>query len=474
MDHLTEKIHASGLKVVRLCAKSREAVNSSVEFLSLHNQVLQLEKPRSVLLSKLQLLKDEQGELSSGDEQKYRKLKRAAEREILDSADVICATCVGSGDPRLFGRSFKYVLIDEATQATEPECLIPLVMGCQQMVLVGDHCQLRPVVMCKKVAKAGFTQSMFERLVMLGESPIRLQVQYRMHPCLSEFPSNTFYEGTLQNGVTVEERTRSSLEFAWPIPSKPMMFYNCVGQEEISGSGTSYLNRAEAVACEIIVTKFLKSGITPSQIGIITPYEGQRAYLTGYMQRSGTLSSQLYNDIEIASVDSFQGREKDYIILSCVRANQHQGIGFLNDPRRLNVALTRAKYGVVILGNAKVLARQMLWFMLIEHFQNNFLLVEGPLNNLRQCPLKFSKPKKRPKFYENGVDARQVLPAYDYEQSNKDDDLISQELDESYATQEDFSISSQGPSQPIFSGLSQESAFDYRSQDFSFEESEDD
>jgi regulator of nonsense transcripts 1 len=97
--------------------------------------------------------------------------------------------------------------------------------------------------MCKKAARAGLSQSLFERLVLLGIKPIRLQVQYRMHPCLSEFPSNTFYEGTLQNGVTINERLYKGIDFPWPVINKPMFFYNCVGQEEISASGTSYLNR---------------------------------------------------------------------------------------------------------------------------------------------------------------------------------------------------------------------------------------
>jgi hypothetical protein len=102
------------------------------------------------------------------------------------------------------------------------------------------------------------------------------------------------------------------------------------------------------------VTRFFKSGVVPNQIGIVTPYEGQRSYIVSFMQFNGSLKRDLYKDVEVASVDAFQGREKDYIILSCVRSNEHQGIGFLNDPRRLNVALTRAKYGLVILGNPKV------------------------------------------------------------------------------------------------------------------------
>ncbi|KAI3703427.1 hypothetical protein L1987_73495 [Smallanthus sonchifolius] len=159
----------------------------------------------------------------------------------------------------------RQVLIDESTQSTEPECLIPLILGAKQVVLVGDHCQLGPM-----------------------------------------------------------------------------------GQEEISASGTSYLNRTEAANVEKIVTTFLRS-VVPSQIGVITPYEGQRAYIVNYMSRNGALRQQLYKDIEVASVDSFQGREKDYIILSCMRSNENQ-----------------------------------------EHE----CLVEGPLNNLKQSMVQFQKLKK--------------------------------------------------------------------------------
>ncbi|KAH7862324.1 hypothetical protein Vadar_003090 [Vaccinium darrowii] len=394
VDQLAEKISATGLKVVRLCAKSREAVSSPVEHLTLHYQVRHLDTSEKSELHKLQLLKDEQGELSSSDEKKYKSLKRATEREISQSADVICCTCVGAGDPRLANFRFRQVLIDESTQATEPECLIPLVLGVKQVVLVGDHCQLGPVIMCKKAARAGLAQSLFERLVLLGVKPIRLQVQYRMHPALSEFPSNSFYEGTLQNGVTINERQSSGIDFPWPVPNRPMFFYVQMGQEEISASGTSYLNRTEAANVEKLVTTFLRSGVIPSQIGVITPYEGQRAYIVNYMSRNGALRQQLYKEIEVASVDSFQGREKDYIILSCVRSNEHQGIGFLNDPRRLNVALTRARYGIVILGNPKVLSKQPLWNGLLTHYKEHECLVEGPLNNLKQSMVQFQKPKK--------------------------------------------------------------------------------
>ncbi|KAJ3192643.1 hypothetical protein HK101_006195 [Irineochytrium annulatum] len=392
VDQLTEKIHLTGLKVVRVAAKSREEMDSPVAFLSLHEQVAN--NDTNPELQKLIRLKTEQGELSFQDEKKYKSLKKQAEKEILGNADVICTTCVGAGDPRLSKLTFRTVLIDEATQAGEPECLIPLVMGAKQAVLVGDHQQLGPVIMNKKAAKAGLSQSLFERLVILGIRPIRLQVQYRMHPCLSEFPSNMFYEGSLQNGVTVADRLRKSVDFPWPVPETPMFFLGSFGQEEVSASGTSYLNRTEVSNCEKIVTRYLQAGILPSQIGVITPYEGQRAFIVSYMQFTGSMKKELYKEIEVASVDAFQGREKDYIILSCVRSNEHQGIGFLSDPRRLNVALTRAKYGICILGNPKVLAKHALWYQLLMTFKERGCLVEGPLNNLHESAIQFMKPRR--------------------------------------------------------------------------------
>jgi regulator of nonsense transcripts 1 len=149
-----------------------------------------------------------------------------------------------------------------------------------------------------------------------------------------------------------------------------MFFYHSVSNEEISASGTSFLNRKETENVESVVSMFFNAGLRPDQIGIITPYEGQRAFIMNYMSRHGQLDSQFYKEIEVASVDSFQGREKDFILFSCVRSNEASGIGFLNDPRRLNVALTRAKYGLIIFGNAKVLAKHDLWNNLLNEYKN--------------------------------------------------------------------------------------------------------
>jgi len=390
VDQLTEKIEKTGLKVVRLCAKSREAIDSPVSHLALHNQIRNMESSGELI--KLQMLKEEAGELSANDEKRFRMLRKRAEKELLDMADVISCTCIGAGDPRLSKIKVNSILIDECMQATEPECMVPVVMGAKQLIIVGDHCQLGPVVMCKKAAVAGLSQSLYDRLCASGIRPFRLEVQYRMHPSLSLFPSNIFYEGSLQNGVSGNER-RLLIDFPWPRPDQPMFFYVSHGQEEIAGSGTSYLNRTEAANVEKLTTKFIKAGVNPEQIGIITPYEGQRAYLVQYMQYQGQLHTKLYQSIEIASVDAFQGREKDIIIISCVRSNEHQGIGFLADPRRLNVALTRAKYALILVGNPKVLCKQNLWNHLLHHYKENEVLVEGPLTNLKSSLIQFPKPK---------------------------------------------------------------------------------
>ncbi|OWK49655.1 Regulator of nonsense transcripts 1 [Lonchura striata] len=378
VDQLTEKIHQTGLKVVRLCAKSREAIDSPVSFLALHNQIRNMDSMPE--LQKLQQLKDETGELSSADEKRYRALKRTAERELLMNADVICCTCVGAGDPRLAKMQFRSILIDESTQATEPECMVPVVLGAKQV-------------------KPGNPKN------YLGNTA-----------------------GVALSSHTPTDRVKKGFDFQWPQPDKPMFFYVTQGQEEIASSGTSYLNRTEAANVEKITTKLLKAGAKPDQIGIITPYEGQRSYLVQYMQFSGSLHTKLYQEVEIASVDAFQGREKDFIILSCVRANEHQGIGFLNDPRRLNVALTRARYGVIIVGNPKALSKQPLWNHLLNYYKEQKVLVEGPLNNLRESLMQFSKPRKLVNTINPGArfmttamyDAREaIIPGSVYDRSSQ-------------------------------------------------------
>ncbi|CAH6719195.1 ATP-dependent helicase Nam7p [[Candida] jaroonii] len=391
VDHLAEKLDSIGLNVVRLFAKSREDAESSVRHLSLENKVMQRAQGR---LKNLIRLQEQEGELKGKDFEDYSRMFKAESTSLLDRAEIICCTCVGAGSFKLAKYQFRMVLVDESTQAAEPEALIPIIKGSKQVILVGDHQQLGPVILNKEASDSGLSQSLFERLILLGHVPIRLEVQYRMNPFLSDFPSNMFYEGSLQDGVSTEQRTLPVSTFPWPVPNIPMMFWGNFGTEEISASGVSFLNRVEAMNVEKIITRLFKGGIQPEQIGVITPYEGQRAFITSYMTLNGSIFERKddYASIEVTSVDAFQGREKDFIILSCVRANQDQKIGFLKDPRRLNVAITRAKYGLIILGNTQALSRNFLWNELLLYFREKGCLVDGPLENLKLSTIQLNTP----------------------------------------------------------------------------------
>ncbi|KEG09267.1 putative regulator of nonsense transcripts 1, putative,nonsense mRNA reducing factor 1 [Trypanosoma grayi] len=397
VDHLSERIPATGLNVVRVQAHYREAVPNSVEHIGLDKQVedyIEASRGNQQMKRLLSLLKAGDN-LSDEEYNLYQQSVSDIERLILDSADVICCTCIAAGDRRMRHMRFKHVLIDEATQGNEPETLIPLVRGAKQVFLVGDHCQLRPVVVSLPAEKAGLRRSLFERLLTIGHRAVRLEVQYRMHPCLSLFPSSYFYEGTLQNGVTEEQRDASKV-FPWPDPTQPLFFYNTTGAEELGANGSSYLNRAEAALTEQIVTRLIRDGgVNPNGIGVITPYSSQCRYVKNYFTRCGPLSGDIYEDVEVSSVDAFQGREKEFIILSCVRSNHRQGIGFVMDWRRLNVSITRARRGMIILGNVQVLSRYAPWHALLEHLMGLSLIVDGPIGELVTSKVVLQKPRTR-------------------------------------------------------------------------------
>ncbi|RNF10537.1 regulator of nonsense transcripts 1 isoform X2 [Trypanosoma conorhini] len=393
-DHLAERISAAGLKTVRLYARDRE-VPSSLRHVGLDGQVEEFIMASSGNVRLKQMLEMKlAGEVLSDREQAvYTDAVRKVEEALLGSADVICCTCIGAADRRLGKMRFQYVLIDEATQATEPEALVPLVRGAKQVFLVGDHCQLRPVVFSLPAEKAGLRRSLFERLLLTGHRAVRLEVQYRMHPSLSLFPSGQFYEGTLQNGVTAAQRDASRV-FPWPDPTNPIFFYNTTGSEELGENGSSYLNRAEGALTERIITKLIRDGkVKPEDIGVITPYRSQCRFVTNYLARCGPLPREVYERVEVSSVDAFQGREKEFIILSCVRSNRRQGIGFVVDWRRLNVSITRAKRGLFIMGNVQLLSRYPAWHALIAHLMELALVVDGPIEELVPSMVVLHKPR---------------------------------------------------------------------------------
>ena len=318
---------------------------------------------------------------SPSEEFAFKNLRKSVELKILKSADVICCTCSVAGDLRLSDFCFENVLIDEITQAQEPEALIPLTLGAKRVVLVGDQCQLGPTVCDEKLSKKGLGKSLFDRLLSLKLNCIMLDTQYRMHPSIADFPSKEFYHSKLFNGISEQDRdNRKIAAFPWPT-SKPLCFIDTAGKEEVGPNGTSYLNRFEAEEVVRVLKKLFALGVKQEQIGVISFYDGQRCYLESLIQRSiGNLSN-----LDVNSVDAFQGREKDVIVLTCVRANSSGDLDFISHRRRLNVALTRARYGLVICGNARTLqfrakkGKESVWNSLLLSFQKQRLIVKGPL-----------------------------------------------------------------------------------------------
>jgi superfamily I DNA and/or RNA helicase len=291
-----------------------------------------------------------------------RKIEQQMKDDILDNADVICATCIGSGHLLLDGRRFPRVLIDEATQATEPATLVPIVRGCKQLVLVGDHKQLPPTVISSRAEKMGLNISLFERLIQLGVNSTMLLEQYRMHPCIAEFPSIQSYEGLLKNAIS-EDKRPTPIGLIWPDFENPVAFLPVEGGEIVSQDGHSKANPTEAGWVLKMVESILQGqDISPHEIGIITPYNGQVRAIRDLMESSGGMENGgKWEGIEVRSVDGYQGREKELIILSAVRSNPEGNVGFLDDSRRLNVALTRAKRGLVVIGDPKTLRNQRDW-----------------------------------------------------------------------------------------------------------------
>lgn len=295
-----------------------------------------------------------------------RRIERQMRDDILDRAQVLCCTCIGVGHQLLDGRRFSRVLLDEATQATEPASLVPLVRGARQIVLVGDHRQLPPTVISRRAENGGLRRSLFERLVAMGIEPMLLDTQYRMHPAISDFPNRTFYEGRLVDGITPAERPNPA-GLLWNDWEVPMAFLPVNGDELLSPDGASKENPAEAGWVAKILENLLQAGdLEEADIGIITPYAGQvRAIRDALPERN--------DSVEVHTVDGYQGREKEVIIFSCVRSNSDGTVGFLSDERRLNVALTRAKRGLIVIGDPDTLRNDQTWASWLDYIRGRNL-----------------------------------------------------------------------------------------------------
>ena len=301
---------------------------------------------------------------------------RATELEILinadlfDSARVIASTLVSSNHRLLNGRRFPTLFIDEAAQALEAACWIAI-RKADRVILAGDHCQLPPTIKCIEAARGGLDHTLMEKVVQQKPSAVSLlKVQYRMHEAIMRFPSEWFYNGELE--AAPEVRNRGILDFDTPmnwIDASEMDFH-----EEFVGESFGRINKQEAnlllQELEAYISRIGKARILDESIdfGLISPYKAQVQYLRSKIRGSSFLRP-FRSLITVNTVDGFQGQERDVVFISLVRANEDGQIGFLNDLRRMNVAITRARMKLVILGDATTLTKHAFYRKLIQYIR---------------------------------------------------------------------------------------------------------
>ena len=365
VDNLLEGLLELGVRAVRFGrpVKVRENLREATldAIVSKHpkqDEIAFIREETEGIRSRLHDLKGKDRGMAHKDISKnYREIREIEQRitdDVLSSAEVLCTTNIGAGHFTIANRKFSIVLIDEATQATEPSSLVPIVKGARQLILVGDHRQLPPTVTSRSAEEGGLNIPLFERLLANGISAHMLTTQYRMHPTIREFPSARFYENRLEDGCSSSERPPVA-GFLWPDWDKPVSFVPVHGAEIEEEAGSSRSNMDEAAIVIKIVNDLLVPGdLMPEDIGVISPYAGQVRLIRSMLNDE-------IEGLEVKSVDGYQGREKEIIVLSTVRANEDGKVGFLSDYRRLNVALTRARRGLIVVGDDRTLRNDATW-----------------------------------------------------------------------------------------------------------------
>ncbi len=330
------------------------------------------------------------GNLTLVEEQKYNRELDKIKKKIIDNSKIIITTFGTAQIPILKDVKFNYIILDEVAQSTESEIILTL-KGAEKMILIGDVNQLGPVKHCSNISDDYYT-SFFERIFNLTKykrskiKPIHLNIQYRMHPMLIQFPKIKFYNNNLKTrniGIPTLD-----LDNFWPNNDNPQFFIDTKNIEE-NQIYTSFVNITEANIIVNIYFDLLNNYKAElGQIGIITPYLAQVQLLKTliikrlhdlYKEKEGLnidgICDKFSEHLKINTVNAFQGSEIDYMIISPVRSNDSSQIGFLNDYKRLNVAITRQKYGLIIVGNAVFLKQiDHYWCDLIESFEDNDLL----------------------------------------------------------------------------------------------------
>ena len=339
------------------------------------------------------------------DENFHQKLERLKSRateleirinaELFGEARVIASTLVGSANRLLEGQKFATLFIDEAAQALEAACWIPI-RRANRVIFAGDHCQLPPTVKSIAALKGGLGKTLMERIVEnKPECVTLLQVQYRMNDEIMHFSSEWFYGGNVKTAEEVIKR-RSILDYDNPIMwidtngapgiASPLTEGEGPGersQEEFVGESYGRINRGEAeltlAALEQYFSKIGKQRILDEQIdvGVISPYRAQVQYLRRLIKKREFFKP-YRRLITVNTVDGFQGQERDIILISMVRANSEGQIGFLRDLRRMNVAITRARMKLIILGDVATLTKHPFYKKLYEYVQSLTFVATPP------------------------------------------------------------------------------------------------
>ncbi len=366
VDWISEKLVDSGLSVLRVGNPTR--VNDKM--LSFTYEHLFSDHPDyPQLWSIRKAIRDLQSQKGKGEStrKKINSLKdRATELEqrikeqIFAQSRVIACTLTGSANKVLSGMKFSTLFIDEAAQALEAACWIAM-RKANRVIFAGDHQQLPPTIKCYEAARQGLDRTLMERIVSYHpESVSLLQVQYRMNEAIMRFSSDYFYEGKVQSAPSVKSRTILDSDM-----DNPVVWVNTEGMdcnEEFVQESFGRINKPEAnLSLQQLKDYLMKVGRNRVledhvDVGIISPYKAQVHYLRQRV-KSDPFFKPFRHLITVNTVDGFQGQERDIIIISLVRANENGEIGFLRDLRRMNVAMTRARMKLIILGDASTLTR---------------------------------------------------------------------------------------------------------------------
>ena len=385
VDNLLEGLLDLGVNAIRFGrpVKVRESLreatlDAQVSSHPKQDEIAFIREENDAMRAKLHDLKGKDKGLAHRDINKnYREIRELEQRitdDVLGNAQVLCTTNIGAGHFTLANRKFSIVLIDEATQATEPSALVPIVKGARQLILVGDHRQLPPTVTSRRAEEGGLDIPLFERLLSNGLPAHMLTTQYRMHPSIREFPSSRFYENKLEDGCSSSDRPPVA-GFLWPDWDKPVAFVPVHGAEIEEEAGSSRSNIDEAAIVVKVVNDLLAPGdLTPEDIGVISPYAGQVRLIR-------SMVDDLIEGLEVKSVDGYQGREKEIIVLSTVRSNDSGKVGFLSNYRRLNVALTRAKRGMIVIGDDRTLRNDPTWASWLDWITESNLMAWHVVNS---------------------------------------------------------------------------------------------